>query len=315
MNGLKVLSPGMLSLIQDYGRFGVAHHGLSVGGPADLHAYCWANRLLGNSMNTPTLEITLGHVALQALSDVTLSLTGANTAATIDDLPIDNWRSFLLRQGQTLKLGYAKSGFRAYLAIAGGFDMPKSFGSVATVMRNNLGGLAERPGSALQKGDILVTTNQVTDSKQAQSKYNWVPRCFIPKYSNELSLAVIESYQAKQFNNRAKQIFYAKPYQISDQFDRMGIRLKGAPVECGMSGIISEGVAFGAIQFPSNGQPIILLNDRQTLGGYPKIGCVSKMSLMKLAQARPGSLLNFYRGDIKQETQTYCRFMHYFSLC
>ncbi len=94
----------------------------------------------------------------------------------------------------------------------------------------------------------------------------------------------------------------------------MGIRLQGNAVQSGMSGVISEGITHGSIQFPSNGQPIILLNDRQTLGGYPKIGCISKMSLMKLAQARPGSLVHFYRGDIELETHAYCQFMEYFSL-
>lgn len=311
MNGLRVLAPGMLSLIEDNGRFGVARYGLSVGGPADLHSYCWANQLLGNPMNAPTLEITMGNATFFAECDMRLALTGANTSASIDGIHLENWRSFWLHKGQTLKLGYAHNGLRAYLAVAGGFNTPKTFSSSATVMRNKLGGLAERPGTALQKGDILPIS---ATAYQADKKSTWVPRHFIPDYSNELCLGVIESYQADLFSTSAKQQFYATPYQISDKFDRMGIRLQGEAVDCGMSGIVSEGIAYGAIQFPPNGQPIILLNDRQTLGGYPKIGCLSKMSLMKLAQARPGSRINFYRADIDLESRKYCQFVEYFGL-
>lgn len=314
MNGLQVLSPGMLSLIQDLGRYGVARYGLSVGGPVDLHAYCWANKLLSNLADSPVLEITMGNASFKALNDMTLSVTGADTKPFVNGAPISSWRSFVLRKGQTLKLGYAKSGFRAYLAVSGGFDLPKVFGSVAAVTRNNIGGLADRPGSALQKNDIIPVKEQESFLDGSETKSCWVPRYFIPKYADELSLAVIESYQAEQFSNQAKQTFYSKPYLISDKSDRMGIRLQGEPVNCSMNGVISEGIAYGAIQVPSNGQPIILLNDRQTLGGYPKIGCVSKMSLMKLAQARPGSKLNFYRGDIESETAAYRQFMKYFAI-
>ncbi|PNI02155.1 biotin-dependent carboxyltransferase family protein [Vibrio diazotrophicus] len=311
MSGLQVMSSGMLSLIQDLGRYGVAHHGLSTGGPADLHAHCWANQLLDNPSNTSVLEITLGNASFLALDDILMSLTGADTNPQVDGEPIDTWRSFLLRKGQTLKLGYAKTGFRSYLAVAGGFEAPKVFGSSATVVRNQLGGLGAQSGRAVQKGDILPVCKTYTNDGKP---FNWVPRLFIPKYSDEVSLSVIESYQSHSFSRQAKQTFYANPYQISDKSDRMGIRLQGNPVQMDLSGVISEGIAYGSIQFPSNGQPIILLNDRQTLGGYPKIGCVSRMSLMKLAQARPGSLIHFYRGDIERETEAYCEFMKFFSL-
>lgn len=314
MSGLQVISPGMLSLIQDRGRFGVARDGLSAGGPADLHAYCWANKLLENASTAPVLEITMGNASFLALDDVLMSLTGAETHPSIDGQPVANWRSFLLRKGETLKLGYAKSGFRAYLAVAGGFDTPKVFGSSATVVRNKLGGLSESQGSAVQKGDVLPVPKLTNTDVKNELEFNWVPRFFIPKYTDEISLSVIESYQGTLFTKEAKHAFYAKPYLITDKSDRMGIRLSGEAVDAGMSGVISEGIAYGSIQFPANGQPIILLNDRQTLGGYPKIGCVSKLSLMKLAQARPGSLVHFYRGDIDYETKAYSKFIHHFSL-
>ncbi|CAM3945109.1 KipI antagonist [Vibrio aerogenes CECT 7868] len=311
MSGLQVTSAGMLSLIQDLGRFGVARHGLSAGGPVDLHAHCWANRLAGNTADAPVIEITMGNAAFVACDDMVLSLTGADTAPAIDGQPLAVWRSFLLRKGQTLQLGFARSGFRAYLAVAGGFDVSPVFGSCATVVRNQLGGLN---GGALQKGDILPVAGGQSRKTLSADASQWVPRQFIPRYPDELCLSVIESCQEDTFSREAKQQFYAKPYRITDKSDRMGIRLSGQPVNASAGGVISEGIAFGAVQFPANGQPIILLNDRQTLGGYPKIGCVSKMSLMKLAQARPGSLIHFYRGEIERETQAYCRFLRYFSL-
>lgn len=311
MSGLQVMSSGMLSLIQDLGRYGVARHGLSAGGPADLHAHCWANQLLDNPSNASVLEITMGNASFLALDDILMSLTGADTNPHVDGEPMATWRSFLLRKGQTLKLGYAKTGFRCYLAVAGGFDTPKVFGSSATVVRNQLGGVGDEPGRALQKGDLLPASRSYTNGDKP---FNWVPRLFIPKYSDEVSLSVIESYQSHLFSRQAKRTFYANRYQISDKSDRMGIRLQGEPVQMDLSGVISEGITYGSIQFPSNGQPIILLNDRQTLGGYPKIGCVSRMSLMKLAQARPGSTIHFYRGDIELETKAYVEFMRFFSL-
>ncbi|CAM2839180.1 biotin-dependent carboxyltransferase family protein [Vibrio mytili] len=315
MTGLRVLSPGMLSLIQDCGRFGVAHLGLSVGGPADLHAHCWANKLLNNPMNSPTLEIIMGNAAFEAQCDMILALTGANMNATLDEQPLENWRSFTIKKGQRLKLNYAKTGFRAYLAVKGGIDAYNHFGSASTVLRNTLGGLPDSPGRALKEGDILSPNIELTLSTTESKKVSWVPRHFIPKYTDELCLAVIESYQSDLFSTQAKQDFYSKPYKVSDKLDRMGLRLEGEPIECRASGIVSEGIAYGSIQFPANGQPIILLNDRQTLGGYPKLGCISRLSLMKLAQARPGSVIQFYRDDIDQQTKAYCEFIQYFGLC
>ncbi|MHA2936934.1 5-oxoprolinase subunit C family protein [Vibrio sp. RC27] len=310
--GLKVVAPGVLSLVQDLGRMGVARQGLSVGGPVDMHAFCWANYLLDNSANTPALEITMGGAAFSALSDVMLSICGADLCANVDGKPIGNWRSFTLRKGQTLKLGYAKTGMRAYLAVRGGYDVPMVFDSASTVVRNGIGGLAERAGKALAVNDILpVKANEQAIRDDID---NWVPRRFIPKYSDCLSIGVIESYQADKFSVEARYAFYEKPYVVTDKMDRMGMRLEGNVVQCDVSGIISEGIALGAIQFPANGQPIILLNDRQTLGGYPKLGCVSKMSLMKLAQAKPGTRLNFFRAEIENESDAYRQFMTFFDL-
>lgn len=136
MNALLTVKPGMQTLIQDTGRFHAAQIGLSCGGPMDLHAYCWANRLLGNPMSSPALEITLGNACFKALKDCWLALTGAPMPADIDGKPLSTWRSFLLKKGQTLSLSMARSGMRSYLAIQGGFQASQVFDSAATVERN-----------------------------------------------------------------------------------------------------------------------------------------------------------------------------------
>ncbi|WP_413479222.1 biotin-dependent carboxyltransferase family protein [Vibrio hibernica] len=315
MNALYVVSSGMLTLIQDLGRQKVGHLGLSAGGPADVHAFCWANRLVGNRSDRPALEITFGKVILRAQCDVMLALTGAEMSASIDGIAIGNWRSFLLKQGQELKLGYAKKGFRAYLAIQNGINVPKSYGSAATVVRNQLGGLAQSPGRALQEGDSFGNGNSVNEILEPK----FVPPRFIPQYHQDVKIGVFETYQANLFPKKQKNKFYSNAYAVSDKLDRMGIRLQGEAIFAEregqpVKGILSEGIAHGSIQFPPNGQPIILINDRQTLGGYPKLGCVSKMSLMRLAQARPGVNLHFYPADMAQETENYVKFLKFFDI-
>ncbi|MGO3798565.1 MAG: biotin-dependent carboxyltransferase family protein [Vibrio casei] len=310
MTALRVLSSGTLSLVQDLGRQGVGHLGLSSGGPVDLHAFCWANRLLGNAINASMIEITLGQVSFKAQCDVMLSLTGADMPANIDGLNIENWRSFLMKKGQVLKLGYARKGLRSYLAIQSGIDAPKVYGSSATVIRNQLGGLVNSQGQALQNGDIIPICKPPTTRLEPQ----FVPPRFIPDYPQQVDIGVFETYQHDAFNQTQKNEFYSNVYTVSDKLDRMGIRLQGKSIYSNCRGIISEGIAPGSIQFPPNGQPIILACDRQTLGGYPKIGCVSKMSLMRLAQVRPGTVLNFYLSDIEEETEKYCEFMRFFGL-
>ena len=312
MSRLVVLSPGMLSLIQDLGRRGVGHLGLSAGGPVDLHAFCWANRLLGNSSGAAALEITLGQASFRAEQDIAVALTGANMSATIDGEPIEHWRSFVLRQGQVLKLGFARRGFRAYLAVAGGIRGADAFGSVATIVRNQMGGLPQAPGRALIKGDVLESAGLRFDFASFQEQ--WVPSRFIPDYREHIDIGMFETYQNSLFSDEQKQQFYQTDYTLSDKLDRMGIRLQGNAIHPSQNGVISEGIAPGSIQFPPSGQPIILLNDRQTLGGYPKIGCVSKLSLMRLAQARPGTTLRFYRADIADESQKLQQFMRFFSV-
>ncbi|WP_461537045.1 5-oxoprolinase subunit C family protein [Spongorhabdus nitratireducens] len=316
MSRLEVISPGILTLLQDTGRFGYGHLGMAQGGALDLQAYCWANHLLGNSMDCPQLEITLGQAAFKAHDDMLLALTGADMRATVDGVPLKPWQTFELRRGQILKFQFATEGMRAYLATPSGFNTQKTFGSAATVTRDKLGGLMAEgadigEGMPLQSGDWL----QVEGSKTTDSRFSkMVPADWVPKYGNSVQLRVIESYQQDQFSAQQKQQFYNSTFTISPDSNRMGCRLKGNPVLAGAQGIISEGIALGAIQIPPDGQPVILMNDRQTLGGYSKLGCVARMDLPKLAQARPGQQVQFVSADHQQLLSELKKFMKFFSL-
>ncbi|WP_108650264.1 5-oxoprolinase subunit C family protein [Dongshaea marina] len=307
MSELEVVHPGVLSQVQDLGRFGVARAGLSQGGAMDLNAFCWGNHLLGNPIGAPQVELTLGRSVFMAHRDMLCVLTGADMHGRIGDRAIEPWQTFILRAGQQLSLGYARHGLRAYLAVEGGFEIEPVLGSCATVTRNQLGGLAD--GEPLQAGDRLA----VGDG-HGQKAGRSVPWRYIPDYSQPLKLRVIESYQQTLFTDEEKQSFYGGEYRVSQASDRMGCRLQGPEVSAEVGGIISEAIELGAIQFPANGQPIILLSDRQTLGGYPKLGCVARVDLPALAQAKPGDSIRFVKGDLTELRRQWCEFSRFFGL-
>ncbi len=304
-NGLTVIRPGVQSSLQDLGRFGYAKQGLSQGGAMDLHAHCWANKLLENPMRSPTLEIVIGMAEFLAESDLNLAIAGADMQAEVDGVAIGNWCSFNMQKGQLLKLKPTRTGMRAYLAVAGGFSVPPTLGSVSTVVRNQLGGI---DGGLIKAGDYLPAGHQgFTDGAH-------VPHRFISHYPNEIEIRVIESYQSDSFSNFEKEKFYRSEYKVSKDSDRMGIRLSGPSIELPLSGIISEGIALGSVQIPADGQPIILLNDRQTLGGYPKIGCVARVDLPLLTQARPGVRIRFFPVSLKEARTSWLEFSQFFNL-
>lgn len=311
MPELEVIRPGVQSLIQDLGRLGAAEQGLSQGGAVDLHAFCWANYLVGNHPNSPTIEITLGQAQFRATDDCLVVLTGADMRPTLAGKPVSGWHSFLMKKGQSLKLGIARHGLRAYLAVRGGFEVPHLLGSCSAVPRNHLGGLAN--GKPLMVNDRLVINHhdvipiEALEGRQAAAR-------FVPDYSLPITLRVIESYQEGMFQPAEKNRFYTSYYTVSQDVDRMGYRLSGPAVQADVDGIVSEGIALGAIQFPPNGQPIVLLNDRQTLGGYPKLGCVARVDLPRLAQAKPGDRVAFRRGDLATLTEEWQRFSQFFGL-
>ena len=287
-SGFLVEQPGMLSLIQDAGRFGAFNIGLTNGGPVDSLAFQWANRLCSNLLNATAIEISIGGLTLTAQVNTTLAVTGANMPLMINGEKKSLWRSYHIKAGDVIALGFASQGVRCYLAVAGGFNIPQNFGSTATVCREGVGGLH---GGKLLAGDVLACA---PSNKNNSIKQNLLlADDLIPEYTDEVTLHTIPSYQQQHFSPHQQRLFFSSEYTVSKNFDRMGYRLNGQAIACDIKGILSEGICHGAVQIPADGQPIVLLNDRQTIGGYPKIGAVSSVDTAKLSQLSQGGKVRF----------------------
>lgn len=286
--GFIIKQPGIHSLLQDAGRFGAFNIGLTNGGPIDTHAFYWANRLCKNKLDGTNIEVSIGGLSVIAQVDSVIAVTGATMPLTINNEAKDLWRSHKVKAGDIIKLGYATKGIRCYLAVSGGFQIKEQFGSTATVCREHIGGLA---GSKLVQGDFLAC-NMIKDTEK--HKTNLVlPEKSRPSYTPEVILHTIPSYQQRYFSSHQQRLFFSSEYTVSKHNDRMGYRLEGNTIACDTDGILSEGICHGAVQIPADGQPIVLMNDRQTIGGYPKIGSVISSDTAKLSQLSQGAKVYF----------------------
>ena len=308
---LKVLNAGPLSLLQDSGRMGYQGIGVAVGGPMDEHAFRWANHLLGNHVNAAQIEITFGLFQCEFSQPTQIALTGANMFAKLDGQPIQPWASYHVTAGSILKCKTARQGMRAYLAIQHGFEVSKLLESCSTVMRDEMGGLYGR-------GEALTTGDEVSYRPAKHDLLRQLPAAFIPPYPELTAttapyiLDMIATYQYEQFSKAARQQFFNGTYTVSPNSDRMGYRLSGDSVEYDGESLISEGIALGAIQIPSDGQPIVLMADHQTIGGYPKIGCLTRTSISKLAQCPPGTKVQFQWVKREKAEQQYREMLRFF---
>lgn len=281
---MNVIQPGILSLLQDSGRLGQHRIGLTNGGPLDPEAFTCCNRLLQNPAGSTLLEISFGGLQLEARVDTFICLTGAVMNLRINGHEQPRWEVLPVKAGDTIAVEFAEHGCRGYLGVAGGFDIEKSFGSSSTVMREKVGGLH---GDKLQVGDTLPC------ARVQQRQRLFLPTEHQPHYQDTVTVRVIPGYQQKHFSRLQQRRFFSHSYTVSDRCDRMGYRLEGPAIECDIEGILSEGICFGAIQVPADGQPIVLLNDRQTIGGYPKIGSALSLDAARLTQLRPGGTVHF----------------------
>ncbi len=296
MSGFEVIKSGIFTLLQDKGRFGLTHLGVTNSGVMDEYAALMAHKMLDNDLDTNILEIVFGNVELKSSVDSVVCITGAKCELFINDIPCQTWKTYKITNGDTLKIGKVLDGQRVYLCVKNGFDIKKEFGSYSTTIKEELGGLN---GKQLKKGDTLpfMKSNSLFGNRLKQ--------IHIPKYDEEvLTLRVLLSYQEESFSKAEKEKFFSSQYKITPDFNRMACRLSGEEVHSSLNGIISEGITFGSIQIPKNGQPIILLKERQTIGGYPKIGSVLSIDCFKLAQRKVGSYVRFEEiGIIEAQTK------------
>ncbi|CAM3295059.1 biotin-dependent carboxyltransferase family protein [Halomonas lysinitropha] len=298
VDGLSVTRAGPLALLQDAGRFGVRRLGVTQGGPADLHGWAWANHLVGNAWGTPVLEVTLGGLELVAERDLVVAVAGADLSATLDGEALAVWRSFSMKAGQRLAFATPVNGLRAYLAVAGGFVARPVLGSVACVVREGLGG-HDGQGHRLAEGDCLkVTPRRASSGSEAPREERY-------DYGGAAELALLPGAQVGEFSGDSLFQAFNAPWQVDDRADRMGVRLTGPRLQCRMPSMISEGIGLGAVQVPPDGQPIALLNDRQTIGGYPRLGALTPLACSRLAQCLPGQAVRLRAVSAEQALAAY----------
>lgn len=289
----KVLDPGLFSTIQDAGRFSYQAFGFSPSGVLDYRAHKLANRLLGNEDNAAVLEMTLQGVALEAGKDTVISTSGAKAAITIGGNTYDHGTAIKVMKGETLKIGKCEDGSRTYLAVSGGFDVPEILGSRSTHTRSGIGGFK---GRTLKSGDVLKSAGGDFTNKLKKIK----------SFESDDDIHIIPGQQYDRFEEEVQEKLFNSEYTITKDSDRMGIRLNGAELQTDAGhDVLSEPTQLGSIQVPKNGQPIILLNDRQTAGGYVRIATVALADIPKLVQKSPGGKLRFKKIGVDKATELY----------
>ena len=294
---IRVLHSGLLTTIQDIGRYGSQKFGVIVSGAMDSYSLRLANLLVGNKENEATLEITLFGTTLQFDEDTLISITGGDFLPTIDGKKVLSWRPILVKKNSVLKFNSAIKGSRAYVAFAGGIDIPEIMESKSTYLRANIGGFK---GRALQKGDIF-SVGEVSEigekliEQLKNSDATWsVDFNNLIRFEQNQYIRVLKGTEFNRFDQKSQNTFFERPYTLTVQSDRMGYRLDGPTLSLAENfELLSEGVTFGTVQIPSNGQPIILMADRQTTGGYPKIAQVITADLPSLAQIQPTGTIRF----------------------
>jgi biotin-dependent carboxylase-like uncharacterized protein len=284
-----VLRPGILTTVQDCGRFGYQKFGVPISGGMDEIALRVANVLVGNTQGAAGLEITAMGPALRFLADAVVALTGAEVDADLDGRPVPRYTSFRIRAGQVLDIRNCLRGLRAYLAAAGGFDVPVLLGSRSTCLVAGFGGLH---GRALVTGDLLAIESPAGLLSDLVDRE--VPLARRPRHPSSVRLRVVMGPQDDAFTDEGRHTFLESVYRVTPEADRMGYRLDGPTVaHAGTPDIISDWIPLGAVQVPGSGEPIILLADRQTTGGYAKIATVIRPDLSLVAQLRPGDTVSF----------------------
>ncbi len=268
---LEVLNNPIFTTLQDKGRFNYSHLGVCVSGVMDEYSYNIAHQLLNNPQNTNILEIYFGNISFLSKADTTISITGAICEFHINDTVFNTWQTIKIKKGDIVKIGKILTGRIVYLAVKNGFNLEVD--KVDTIK--------------FKKGDILpFSSDKCNINKRLKSD-------LIPIYNDKLTLRVILSYQENDFLQKEKDKFFNTQYLVSNESNRMGYKVNGEVIQCQNDSIISEAIAFGSIQIPPDGQPIILLKDRQTIGGYPKIGVVLDVDCFKLSQMQPNTQVNF----------------------
>lgn len=297
---LQVLDVSGIATIQDAGRKGFRKFGVPTSGAMDPFAFRAANALLGNDENAAVVEIGLGDMIFQAMQDCVIAVSGSGYELSIYVWEFSPWSSFFVRAGWRIHFHKVEDGMWAYLALAGGIQVQPVLGSSSTYLRGGFGGL---DGRSLQAGDLLTGKNRSRSWEGLAART--VPEKTRPTYTQTPVIDVILGPQTNYFTDESIDTFLSSEYSVSLTSDRMGYRLEGPALmrRDAARELISEGLTFGAIQIPANGQPIVMMADGPTTGGYPKIGAVASADLPLLAQCLPNRSRIRFRETTVEEAQ------------
>lgn len=298
MQTITVTQPGLLTTIQDRGRWGYGKIGMPVAGVMDDYAARLGNLLLGNAEGAPVLEMTLIGPVLQFQIPTYFILTGGDLQPRLSGRPIALWTVQQSQPGDVLSFAGAAYGCRTYLAVAGGFQIPPVMGSASTYLRGKIGGYK---GRALRAGDVLHLNTPSQPDVWSDFR---VPAEYVPVYRN--TLRVVTGPQDDAFTPKGLDTFLSAEYIVTPEADRMGYRLDGPVIEHRHGAdILSDGIVLGAIQVPAHGKPIIMTADHQTTGGYSKIASVISVDMPSVAQKKPGDHLRFQKVTVREAQQLY----------
>lgn len=298
MQTFKVIKPGLFTTIQDLGRPGYQRFGLPTAGPMDSYSLRIANLLTGNDPGAAALEMAFSGAYLEVMRQAVIALTGAAMQATLNGETLPAWQSVKVREGDRLEFGSAAEGVYCYLAAAGGIDVPPVFGSRSTDVLASIGGIEGRP---LESGDIIKTGLLGKEPPERKLKPD-----FTPSFSAGTAVRVIMGPQDERFTGRGLDTFLSSAYRVTVNVNRIGYKLEGPLIEHREGAdIITEGQTLGAIQVPRDGQPIILLADRGSVGGYTKIAVVISADIRRVAQSGPGREISFQAVDLETARRAY----------
>ncbi|RLL42824.1 biotin-dependent carboxyltransferase family protein [Oceanobacillus piezotolerans] len=299
-SAIEVLRPGLSTSIQDLGRTGYQQFGMVVAGAMDTFALQIGNILVGNERGAAGIEVVLMGPKLKFLRDTVIAICGANLSPMIDGRSISMWRSQRVYEGQILSFGKPVDGSYAYIALSGGITTPLVMGSRSTYTKAQTGGL---DGRFLNKGDVLPSGEPNFDKYGKQLHPEW-----IPDYNKTGKIRVILGPDEEAFTKEGIHNFLTKTYKVTTQTDRMGSRLEGPAIEhVDGADIISDAIFPGTVQVPANGNPIILLADRQPTGGYTRIATVISEDIPLVAQSLPGKEIAFEAVTLNLANKLYQR--------
>jgi biotin-dependent carboxylase-like uncharacterized protein len=294
---VEVIEGGLQTTLQDRGRIDYQHIGMPVGGAMDLYSLQLANYLAGNMPFEVCLETIMLGPKLHFRDKCDIGITGASTEIELNGNPVPMYKTITVRAGDVLTIGRTLKGARTYIAFGGGVDVPLVLDSKSTYLRGNTGGFK---GRAIKAGDIIEIGGGAKNISRA------VPEDMIPDFSNKLVARIIAGPEAVDISMDGLRAFLTEEFQLTGGCDRMGYRLSGQVINHKSDGnIISSGITFGTIQVPPGGSPIIMMADRQTMGGYTRIASVISADHSHLGQLKPGDKISFREVNLERAGALY----------